>query len=157
MVGLAFMPDVAAQQQAAFAAYQQNAATKVLEGMAEFGSIVGAARHANIAPRTIQYWLERYPAFALECDRAKALYGEKITQHIHEAVFEGQHEATTKHPVLTIFHAKRYVPEYRDRSELHVSGTIHIEDKLRPDQRLAIRAQLTGMDDEADGEWRPAE
>lgn len=108
-----------------------------LNFIAENGRVMDACKAAGVSSSTVRKHVETDPEFAEAYDHAKQEYADYVTSVVERRALEG-----TKEPImggrfkdeivghrlvyetpLTIMHAKRYVPEYRERQQVDVAVT----------------------------------
>lgn len=122
-----------------------------LDFIAENGRVTDACRAAGVSSSTVRRHVEMDPDFAEAYDHAKQAYADYVTSVVERRALDGTREPimggrfkdqVVGHKVvyetpLTIMHAKRYVPEYRDRQQVDVSVTGGV---------LAVASALPGTD-----------
>lgn len=108
-----------------------------LDFIAEHGRVMDACKAAGVSSSTVRKHVDTDPEFAEAYDHAKQEYADYVTSVVERRAMEG-----TKEPImggrfkdeivghkivyetpLTIMHAKRYVPEYRERQQVDVAVT----------------------------------
>ncbi len=108
-----------------------------LNFIAEHGRVMDACKAAGVSSTTVRKHVETDPEFAEAYDHAKQEYADYVTSVVERRALEGTpepimggkfkdqivgHKVVYETP-LTIMHAKRYVPEYRERQQVDVAVT----------------------------------
>ncbi|SRR6266567_4346087 len=108
-----------------------------LDAFAEHANVLMAARDADVTRRLVYYWLEHDEDFSFAFNQAKEDAKDVIRHEIYRRGKEGWDEpqyyngkfqgvARKFSDTLLIFHAKMLMPEYRDKSQIEMSGSLDI-------------------------------
>lgn len=116
----------------------QKADPKILflDSFTHHGIVTHAARDAGIHRKTVYDWLEHDEDFSFAFNQAKEAAKDEIRAEIRRRGHDGFDEQVlvggkihTVHKysdTLLIFHAKMLMPEYRDKSQIEMSGSLDI-------------------------------
>lgn len=108
-----------------------------LESFAQHGIVSRACKDAEIDRSTVYRWKEHDDKFLvrynLALEEAKDAIREEIRRRAHdgydEEIYQLGHYAGTVHKysdTLLIFHAKMLMPEYREKTQVEVSGKLDV-------------------------------
>jgi len=108
-----------------------------LEEFAKHGNITLACRKAEIGRMTLYRWKEKSDTFLVRFNQAFEEAKDAIRAEIYRRGKEGWDEPVFQQgklidtvrkysDTLLIFHAKMLMPEYRDKSQIEMSGSLDI-------------------------------
>jgi len=108
-----------------------------LEAFAEQGNVLVAARLAGVHRTTVYKWQEHDEAFSVAFNLAKEDVRDVLRAEIYRRGVKGWKENVYQSGVLVgkvrkysdtllIFHAKAWMPEYREKQHIEHSGSIDI-------------------------------
>jgi hypothetical protein len=112
-----------------FSPQERNTAMIIfLRELALVGSIKKAAKVANVPYHRFRVWLEHDETFSLLYNQARDVYKDVLREEIHRRAIEGvlkpifyqgekAGEVREYSDLLLIFHAKAWMPEYRDTKD----------------------------------------
>lgn len=117
---------------------RQEAQDAFLAAYARTGIITSAVEAAGIVRSTVYEWQEHDETFSLRFHEAEATANDVIRQEIWRRAYEGVEEPVYQlakfvgtvrkySDTLLIFEAKRRMPEYRDKHDVNVSGSIEVK------------------------------
>lgn len=133
------------------AAQRQEVQEKFLKAFASNGIVRVACIAAGVDRSTVRYWEEHDEKFSMRYNLAKVDVDDAIRGEIFKRAMLGEDETTTEHvtilgpdgkptetrqktstskrksDTLLIFHAKARMPEYRDKQQVEVSGSLTIK------------------------------
>lgn len=103
----------------------------------EKGTIKAACDHAGINRSTFYDWQEKDETFSFRFKQAETLYNETLRDEIHRRAIEGWEEPLASagkllgtvrkfSDTLLIFHAKMRMPEYREKTQVEVTGKVDV-------------------------------
>ena len=144
---------------------RQEAQEAFLVAYAETGIITSAAAAANVSRQCVYEWQERDETFSLRFHEAEAIANDMLRAEIHrrgvvgwdEPVYQLAKFAGTVRKysdTLLIFEAKRRMPEYREKHDVNVSGSIEV--KKAADEFDALLDSLIERGATAGAEESPA-
>ncbi|MGZ6360319.1 MAG: hypothetical protein ACXWP0_01390 [Ktedonobacterales bacterium] len=108
-----------------------------LAAYAMYGNMKAACDKAHIHRSTAYRWLEHDEAFSLRHEQAKQDYCDSLRHEIVrrardgvlKPVYQGKEQVGTVREysdVLLIFEAKRHMPEYREKQQVEISGSLDV-------------------------------
>lgn len=108
-----------------------------LDAFALSANVMLAAREAGVHRSTVYEWLEHDELFALAFNQAKEHAKDVIRAEIYRRAVQGWDEEVYQlakfagtmrkySDTLLIFHAKMLMPEYREKQQIELSGSLDI-------------------------------
>lgn len=115
-----------------------NAQETFLTEYAKHGNVTAACKKAAIHRATCYRWQEHDETFSLRYEHAKAEYCDKLRQEIDRRATQGWLEPVVSagklvtrvrkySDTLLIFQAKAHMPEYRDKHDVNISGSLEVK------------------------------
>jgi len=113
-------------------AFTQQVTANILNHLVNYGVVTHACMSQGVSRRTLNELVKEYPGLSALKDEAKDLYRDKVSRAVHNRAIDGWLEPVFYQGQLTGYvrkfsdrmlelQAKRYVPEYRDRSAMDVN------------------------------------
>lgn len=117
---------------------RQEAQEAFLTAYAQTGIITSAAQSANVSRQCVYEWQEHDEAFSLRFHEAEATANDVLRAEIFRRGHEGVEEPVYQlakfvgtvrkySDTLLIFEAKRRMPEYRDKHDVNISGSLEVK------------------------------
>lgn len=136
-------------------AFTQQVIADILNHIVNYGVITHACMSKGVSSRTLEELVKQYPALMDLKDEAKNLYRDKVSRAVHNRAIEGWLEPVFYKGSLVGFvrkfsdrmlelQAKRYIPEYRDRSAMDVNvagGVLVVNGEGIPDKEAWLEEQ----------------
>lgn len=136
-------------------AFTQQVTADILNHIVNYGVIAHACLSKGVSSRTLDELVKAYPGLAALKDEAKDLYRDKVSRTVHNRAIDGWLEPVFYKGSLIGFvrkfsdrmlelQAKRYVPEYRDKSAVDVNvagGVLVVNSKDISDKEAWIEEQ----------------
>lgn len=136
-------------------AFTKQVIADILNHIVNYGVITHACMSKGVSSRTLEEIVKQYPALMALKDEAKDLYRDKVSRAVHNRAIEGWLEPVFYKGGLVGFvrkfsdrmlelQAKRYIPEYRDRSAMDVNvagGVLVVNSEGIPDKEAWLEEQ----------------